>query len=275
MSLEDWIRSFPVITRTYITGSLLTTAACSIELLSPFQLYFSPNLIIYKHQYWRILTNFFFFGSSFSLDWLFHMFFLVRYCRALEEGNYRNRSADFLYMIILGSLILLVISPLIQLQFLGSSLTAMMVYIWARRNPFARMNFLGLFSFTAPYLPYVLLCLSAVLGHDVTVEIAGILVGHFYYFCEDVYPLIIQSRYRLLKTPWLLLHLFHEDIPLNNINNNNHANINNQEAVNHHHHHPVAHGFDEDIIQQGEAANNLNNHANPPQNNNEVAVGAG
>jgi hypothetical protein len=33
----------------------------------------------------------------------------------------------------------------------------MMVYIWARRNPWGRMNFLGVFNFTAPYLPYDLM----------------------------------------------------------------------------------------------------------------------
>jgi Derlin-2/3 len=130
MSLEEWIRSFPLITRIYITGSLLTTAACAIDLLNPFQLYYSPTLILHKHQYWRILTNFFFFGSNFSMDWLFHMFFIVKYCRDLEEGSFRGRTADFLYMILLASFLLLLISPLIQLQFLGSSLTAMMGYVW-------------------------------------------------------------------------------------------------------------------------------------------------
>jgi hypothetical protein len=82
-------------------------------------------------------------------------------------------------------------APFIHLQFLGSSLTFMMVYVWGRRNPFgayfsllclapdesslllqgrscfeaagahlrcyfcvaARMNLLGVFTFTAPYLP--------------------------------------------------------------------------------------------------------------------------
>ena len=40
-------------------------------------------------QFWRMLTNFLYFGN-FGLDYLFHMFFLVRYCRALEEGEFAN-----------------------------------------------------------------------------------------------------------------------------------------------------------------------------------------
>jgi hypothetical protein len=43
-------------------------------------------------QVWRLFTNFFFFGSI-SLDFFFHMFFLVRYCRMLEEGSFRGRPA--------------------------------------------------------------------------------------------------------------------------------------------------------------------------------------
>ncbi len=68
------------------------------------------------------------------------------------------------------------------MHFLGSSLTFMMVYIWARRNPFVRMSFLGLFTFTAPYLPWVLLGFSFVLGNDAMVDSLGIAIGHLYYF---------------------------------------------------------------------------------------------
>ena len=30
------------------------------------------------------------------------MFFLARYCRLLEEGSFRGRSADFCYMLLFG-----------------------------------------------------------------------------------------------------------------------------------------------------------------------------
>ena len=90
-------------------------------------------------QFWRLFTNFFFFGAKFSLEFLFHMFFLVQYCRSLEEGSFRGRTADFFYMILFGATLLLFIAPFAQMVFLGSSLTFMMVYIWARRNPFGTM----------------------------------------------------------------------------------------------------------------------------------------
>jgi len=40
----------PVVTRTYLIGSLMTTLLCALELLSPFSLYFSYKLIFNKMQ---------------------------------------------------------------------------------------------------------------------------------------------------------------------------------------------------------------------------------
>lgn len=62
-----------------------------------------------------------------GLDFFFHMFFLVKYCKSLEEGSFRNRSADFFWMLLFGAAILVASAPWVNIQFLGSSLTFMMV----------------------------------------------------------------------------------------------------------------------------------------------------
>ena len=59
---------------------------------------------------------------------------------------------------------MLVMAPFSSVFFLGYSLTFMMVYVWGRRNETFPMNFLGLFNFPAPWLPWVLLAFSALLG---------------------------------------------------------------------------------------------------------------
>ncbi len=41
-----------------------------------------------------------------GLDFFFHMFFLVKYSKSLEEGSFRNRAADFLWMLLFGAAIL-------------------------------------------------------------------------------------------------------------------------------------------------------------------------
>ena len=45
------------------------------QIVTPLQLYFSYKAAFTNAQPWRVLTNFFYFGSL-SLDFVFHMFFL-------------------------------------------------------------------------------------------------------------------------------------------------------------------------------------------------------
>jgi len=205
VSIEEWYKQMPIITRSYLTLAFLTTACCALEIISPFSVYFNARLIFRKLQVWRLFTNFFFFGHM-GLDFLFHMFFLARYCRLLEEGSFRGRTADFFYMLVFGGTLLTCIAPFVNIQFLGSSLTFMMVYVWGRRNMYVNMSFLGLFNFTAPFLPWVLLLFSVMLGSSPVVDLLGIGAGHVYFFLTDVYPQI--SGRRLLKTPSILLALF-------------------------------------------------------------------
>jgi Derlin-2/3 len=146
---------------------------------------------------------------SSGLDFLFHMFFLARYCRLLEEGSFRGRSADFLWMLLFGAALLTCVAPFVPIQFLGSSLTFMMVYVWGRRNGAVHMSFLGLFTFSAPYLPWVLLACSWLLGSSPLVDALGIGAGHSYYFLADVYPRLTGRR--PLATPALLRALLPPD----------------------------------------------------------------
>ncbi|XP_048467195.1 derlin-2-like isoform X2 [Rhincodon typus] len=173
-----------------------------LEFITPFQLYFNPDLIVKKYQVWRLLTNFLFFGPL-GFSFLFNMIFLYRYCRMLEEGSFRGRTADFLLMFIFGGFLMTLFGIFASLFFLGQAFTIMLVYVWSRRNPFVRMNFFGLLNFQAPFLPWVLMGFSLLLGNSVIVDLLGIAVGHIYYFLEDVFP-NQPGGVRLLVTPRFL-----------------------------------------------------------------------
>lgn len=207
MSVEDWYKQLPVVTRGYVTFSFLTTAGCALEIITPYNIYFNAWLILQKMELWRLFTNFFFFGSL-GLDFVFHMFFLVKYCKALEEGSFRSKSADFFWMLLFGGTLLTLVAPFVNIQFLGSSLTFMMVYVWGRRHQHVNLSFLGIFNFTAPYLPWVLLGFSVILGSSPVVDLLGMVAGHAYYFLEDVYPRMTGRR--PLKTPGFVKALFSE-----------------------------------------------------------------
>lgn len=171
-AIQDTYFQMPPITRAYATACFMTTLACQLEIVSPFQLYFNLELILHDFEVWRLVTNFVYFGN-FNIDFIFHMFFLVRYCRMLEEGSFRGRGADFLYMLLFGAVSISFIGPFVSVYFLGSSLTFMLVYVWGRRNPAIGMNFLGLFVFNADYLPWVLLGLSLLLNHNIVADLIG------------------------------------------------------------------------------------------------------
>ncbi|KAI9331416.1 Der1-like family-domain-containing protein [Zopfochytrium polystomum] len=201
LPIEEWYYEVPVVTRVYLTLVAAVTIACELDLVLPFQLHFSHDLIFKSGQYWRLITSFLYFGGL-SFDFLFHMFFLVRYMRMLEEGSFRGRTADFFWMLLLGAIAIIIVTPLVSprsstLRFLSSPLTFMLLYIWSRRNPHLRMNFLGVFTFTAPYLPWVLLGFSILL-HGVwpSGDLVGTVVGHCYYFLDDVWPEQQQQRWR-------------------------------------------------------------------------------
>ncbi|KAI9092867.1 Derlin [Phlyctochytrium arcticum] len=210
--LEDWYYAVPIVTRTYVTAIVATTLACQLQLVSPFHLYFSWTLIRRSGEWWRLITSFLYFGDI-SLNFLFHMFFVMQYSRMLEEGSFRGRTADFIWALLFGAVGSIALSPFLRMRqsvpFLSSSLTFMLVYLWSRRNGFIRMNFLGVFTFNAPYLPWVLLGFTVFLNNRWPMEdLTGLIVGHVYYFLDDVYPRMEGSgERRLLRAPMWFKHL--------------------------------------------------------------------
>lgn len=204
-----WYLDIPPVSRMYLTGAFLTTAACAVDIITPFSLYFNWTLVL-QGQVWRLISSYLYFGL-FSVDFLFHMYFLVRYSRLLEEGDFRGRTADYVYFLLFGIFNMTVVASYFQVHFLGSALTFMMVYVWGRRNEDVKMSFLGVLSFNAPYLPWVMLTFSVLIGNGITMDLLGIAVGHIYYYLQYVYPKVAQIRgfkiQRLLEPPAVLHYL--------------------------------------------------------------------
>ncbi|CAJ0756067.1 20189_t:CDS:2 [Entrophospora sp. SA101] len=192
--IEEWYYEVPVITRTYATAAVLISLAVQVGFVTPFQLYLNFDQTFNGRQILLIL-------------WKNNR---VRYSRMLEEGSFRGRTADYFWLIFISAVALLCLSPLTNIPFLGSPLAFTLVYIWSRRNPFIRLNFIGLFVFGAPYLPWVLLGFSLLLNNVFPIgDTLGIIIGHIYYFFEDVWPHERNSGgRRWLKTPQIIVRLF-------------------------------------------------------------------
>ncbi|CED83189.1 Predicted membrane protein [Phaffia rhodozyma] len=207
-NIEQWVMEIPPITRAWIIASVAISVGVQCQVVSPFHLYFSWKATFGHLQLWRLISTFIYFGPL-SINFVMRLFFIMRYSRLLEENSYANRKADYLWLLIVCSLFLLLISPLFTIPILSGSLAFALVYIWAKRNPNVRMSMLGVITIPAPYVPLCLVGISWILyGGSSVVVVAdglGLLVGHIYYFGQDVWPMEMSSSGKgLFETPNLL-----------------------------------------------------------------------
>ncbi|PVZ99805.1 hypothetical protein BB558_000929 [Smittium angustum] len=207
--IEQWFFGIPVITRTYFVSTLLLTLAVKLEMVNMLSLYFDYKLVFSRSEYWRLITTFLYFGNL-DVDWMFNMYFIVRYMRDVEEGYHRNRTGDYLWLLVVACTLLLVLSSIISLPFMGTALNYTITYIWSRQNPYIMMSFLGFFNFTAPYLPWVMMAVSALINNKAPInDLIGIFAGHILWFLEDEWPRRPESNgYRVLKAPIFIQRLF-------------------------------------------------------------------
>ena len=101
--------------------------------------------------------------------------------------------------------ILSCIGPFVNILFLSNALSFVMTYYWGRKSKNLFVNFMGIITMRAPYLPWFYLGLSLLLDSDFKVDLIGIVVGHFYFFIKDILPRIKSWKgLNLFKTPYIL-----------------------------------------------------------------------
>ncbi|KAF9509141.1 hypothetical protein BS47DRAFT_1377639 [Hydnum rufescens UP504] len=201
----------PPITRTWLGLSVALSVAVQCQLVTPLQLYFSYKSAFESYQLWRTATTFLYFGSL-SLDFVFHLFFFMRYSRMLEESSFANKRADYFWLLLQSSILLLVISPLFTLPFLSAPLAFVPIYLWSRRHPSTQISLFGLVTITAPYLPLALVAFSWIINGTWTAaagDLLGCAVGHLGWFIRDVWTReAIGGIGIIVKAPEPLRRLF-------------------------------------------------------------------
>lgn len=182
---------------------MLTTVAVQFQILPIPLIALLYQQVFYRFEIWRLITNFFFLGP-FSINFGIRLLMIARYGVQLENGPFQRRTADFFWMMIFGSLSLLVLSaiPFFESYFLGVSLVFMLLYLWSREFPNANINIYGLVNLKAFYLPWAMLALDVIFGSKIVPDLLGIIAGHLYYFLTVLHPL--AGGRNILKTPlWM------------------------------------------------------------------------
>ena len=191
----------PKITRLLILSSFAISILVWSGLINTLDIYLNFGLIIHKFEIWRLVTTFLYFGE-FNLNLILHMYIFFRDSKILEKKIFHGSSADYLYFILFCMIFLLILSPFTKSLFLSSSLNFAMMYYWGRKSKTTNVEFMGVFTFRAPYLSIFYIIISFLLGYEYKQLIYGIIVGHVYFFGKDILPRIKGIKgVKLLETP--------------------------------------------------------------------------
>ncbi|CAL9008440.1 unnamed protein product [Prunus brigantina] len=224
----EYYRSLPPVSKTYGVACFMTAAALYLQLYDPWNIALDYGLVIKRFQVWRLITSFFFLGP-FSFPFAFRLIIIARYGVGLERGPFDKRTADYVWMLVFGAISLLVMAvvPYLLSPFMGPSVVFMIVYVWSREFPNARINIYGLVSLKGFYLPWALLGLDLIFGDPLKPDILGMVAGHLYYFLTVLHPL--AGGKLMLKTPlWVhkLVSFWGEGTQINSpVERNPHAGV--------------------------------------------------
>ena len=171
--------------------------------VSEHQLFFSTYYVFRKHQYWRIVTAFMYFGKI-GLIFAIRILELVRFASDLEAHTFGpTRRPQYAWFLLCSSLSLLFVGSLLSIRFMSYPLSWILTYIWSRKSRHMRVSFLGVVTITAPYYPFIELLFTLVQSNLEFKDIAvGLLLGHLYYFLEELWPREMPSHgYHWIGTP--------------------------------------------------------------------------
>jgi Derlin-2/3 len=208
MSPEEWFRTLPVITKTYFTIAVATTVLVVAGALNPRQLYLDWPMITGQFHFWRLATNFCFFGG-FGMPWVFSMYLLVTYFKNLESEYYAHGpagTAEMSFMLVCGACVMFALSNLVDgMYFNGLPLVYMVLYVWARKDPYRVVSLWG-FTFAAWKFPFIVAIVGVLMGNSPVTYLIGIFVGHLWHFLADVMPHTYNRT--VIRTPQWMYNLF-------------------------------------------------------------------
>jgi Derlin-2/3 len=189
-SIQDMYRNIPFVTKVLVTSTVLLATGITFNMINPVDVVLDYQYLVKKFHIWRLFTPFIFAGP-FSFNFLMHTVVLYENCRNYEVNPFNTggggTSADFLWMVIMGMLVFIVIGIYLEIYVMSEAILFMILYVWSRRDPTSIRNIFG-FRFQGLYLPWIYVGIRLLMGSSIAMPIIGIVVGHAYYFAIEVMP---------------------------------------------------------------------------------------
>ena len=221
-AFTDWFYNMPPVSRGILVVQLGFTCLTEYGFLGASILALDVNAVWERFEIWRLATTFLFIGG-FSYPFMLQLYCTAQYGQRYEFSPFNSgaggSSADHAWFLILSASMLLVTLGIgFGEPFLGLALFFTILYVWTRRNPDETVSIMGL-KLAAPTFLWALLAIMWALEQDPTGVISkmivpnpsvhglvGIIVGHIFYFAQDVYPK--KSGTALIRTPIFLKNFF-------------------------------------------------------------------
>uniref|UniRef100_A0A0K0EVW5 Derlin n=1 Tax=Strongyloides venezuelensis TaxID=75913 RepID=A0A0K0EVW5_STRVS len=210
---RTFYESIPKITRYWMTGSVVMPLLGRIGIISPASMYLNWPDIYENFHIWRPLTALFYYPltPATGFNWLLMMYFMYNYSKTVENDLFTRRPAEYLFMLIFLWISSVGIALAFGIYFLLEPMVLAVLYYWAQNNKDTIVSFWFGSRFKAMYLPWVLLGFNMILRGGGLNELAGIIVGHIFYFATIEYPLQHGGR-PLLECPQFLKSYFPDEI---------------------------------------------------------------
>lgn len=202
----DALEKTPPLTKLYLLSSIaITTASFFLNKNQwPSILHFDWNSILFKFQWWRIVSAFLFLGQL-DLFYPLTLQFVWQHMGQLEKLSCKKPD-EFFVMTVFGALSLIAVYTLtgVSTKFLGHNLATFFVYIWSRVFEGMDVNFMDIFVLKSEMLPWFFCAQTFLLEQEIPVaDLIGIVVGHLYHYCMTK---------KVIKTPAFVQQWFAQDV---------------------------------------------------------------
>merc|ERR1740128_1028622 len=207
--VQEWFKSFPLFTRYWFGGTVLFSLLGRFGLLSSHWLILSWYEFIHKFHIWRPITGLLYYPLTpqTGFHFLIMLYFLYNYSLRLETGIFAGRPADYLTMLTFNWVLAVIVALFMNIPLLMDPMVISVLYVWCQHNRDTIVSFWFGTQFKAMYLPWVLMLFNLIIAGGGAMELAGILIGHLYFFLVFKYPQDFGGP-ALLRTPQFLYNYF-------------------------------------------------------------------
>lgn len=196
----DELRRAAPITFIWGAGVIVVEVLYTLSILPVYYIVYEPSLTFKKFQLWRLLTGILFYGKV-NINTIISFAFNFRFIYSTETGIYNNRKSNFLFIIILCSILIYILSGMLHSFFLADSLTTAVLFICSKLIQGNAVIY-GLIPVPIAWLPFINIIITVASGGGFLQIVIGIIAGHTVFFLLYVFPVITKTP--ILKAPRIL-----------------------------------------------------------------------